>query len=485
MFVASLVSAIVLWVFTCKRPVLGLVLCILAGVVFLTVGIGSESVEVFLLAPLVPIIGGIVALTIPVDAFSDPKSAMWARRTIWSTLIFCAAGIVVVVVHAGGRIFSQIGGLFLAPMLLACVPNGVVWALAAVYFRSPPASVVISTLAAAMRQNMPLSTALESAATGRNDSAGRIMRRISRWLVQGYPLSEAIRCGYPRFPRQAYGMILAAEKVGQLPNALEVLDAQLVEKALARKLVSPIFPWYPVVLIALGGLVLVRCFGSIMARLVEGLEVAQVPLSTRLSMAAAKGLSGRSFIWALSVILLLLFSMGICRSIFKTSARHSFVSRLADWIKWHTPVWHRLEHHRSMIDTVGCLRLALLTGLPLDKAIEATQSLAVNHCLARRIRAWLGAVRAGQNVSLAARKSGLGTTLAWAFDNRLNPGNTMNILQMLEEFYRSNYRYMRNIAMLMLWPFVTLVMGCMTGIIAHGLFSLLVLEIYQFADFVP
>ena len=123
-----------------------------------------------------------------------------------------------------------------------------------------------------------------------------------------------------------------------------------------------------------------------------------------------------------------------------------------------------------MVQVVELLRLSLNAGCPVNDAIENTIALDVNHGFRKRLRRWLKRVERGDNIAEAARKSRLGSPIAWAFDDKVNQGNTLSILEMLESFYRSNYSYYVNLARIILWPCVTLLMGLIVGFIVYAIF---------------
>jgi type II secretory pathway component PulF len=134
-----------------------------------------------------------------------------------------------------------------------------------------------------------------------------------------------------------------------------------------------------------------------------------------------------------------------------------------------------------MVQAVELLRLSLNAGCPVNVAINNTLSLDVNYCLKERLERWLERVERGDNIAQAARRSRLGSSIAWAFDEKVNQGNTLSILEMLESFYRSNYSYGVNLARFILWPCVTLFMGAIVGFIVYALFSPVVQIITQMA----
>ena len=124
-----------------------------------------------------------------------------------------------------------------------------------------------------------------------------------------------------------------------------------------------------------------------------------------------------------------------------------------------------------MVQTVELLRLSLNAGCTVNDAIANTLDLDVNNSFRKRLQKWLAKVEAGDNIAAAAKESGLGSTLAWAFDDKVNQGNTISILETLESFYRSNYSYYVNLARFIMWPCVTIIMGIMVGFVVFAIFS--------------
>ena len=123
-----------------------------------------------------------------------------------------------------------------------------------------------------------------------------------------------------------------------------------------------------------------------------------------------------------------------------------------------------------MVQVVEMLRLSLNAGCPINDAIDNTIGLDVNNRFKRRLRKWHQKVERGDNISAAARKSKLGSALAWAFDEQVNQGNTPAILETLEAFYRSNYSYCVNLARFIIWPCIILCMGILVGFVVLAIF---------------
>lgn len=123
-----------------------------------------------------------------------------------------------------------------------------------------------------------------------------------------------------------------------------------------------------------------------------------------------------------------------------------------------------------MVQVVEMLRLSLNAGCSVDDAINNTIDLDVNICFKKRLRKWLKKVEHGDNIATATRESKLGSALAWAFDERVNQGNTPAILETLETFYRSNYSYCVNLARFIIWPCIIVCIGILVGFVVLAIF---------------
>ncbi|MBL7152615.1 MAG: hypothetical protein ISS79_02780, partial [Phycisphaerae bacterium] len=87
-----------------------------------------------------------------------------------------------------------------------------------------------------------------------------------------------------------------------------------------------------------------------------------------------------------------------------------------------------------------------------------------------------------ENISKAAKSSGVGGSLAWAFNQQANQGNTPAVLETLESLHRSNYNYRANLARFIASPCVTLIMGAFVGFVVYAIYSVPVAIIHQTAE---
>lgn len=464
-----------------KRPGVALITVPFVTGVLIVIAVTQEDIVAGSIAPFIFLATLITAL------FSgyEPEAAQWPRT--W------AKGIIVIflfllVLVAAGVVFGPLGFIGIA-LFISFVCSIIAYGLTS---RHATAAYIISTIGASMRQNLPLPMALESAASGLTDSRSRILSDIKKWLIQGYSSSESIKRGYRKCPGYAVGMIAAAERIGQLPFAIAAIEADMVAKADERRKIRPVHPIYPVILVVFTFCVLLGLmtfvipqYENMLQETVQGTRI-QLPAVTRLLLDIA-GVVAFKYGWLIWLILVLNAFVAFPVSIYirfrpRRPEKPYLFSRIGDFIKWHLPILHRFERDYSMVQAAEILRLSLNAGCTVNDAIRNALGLDVNNCFRKRLRKWLRKVEQGDNISTAARASRLGSTLAWAFDDKVNQGNTISILETLESFYRSNYSYGVNLARFILWPCIILVMGAIVGFIVVAIFSPLIAVLSQLAS---
>lgn len=337
---------------------------------------------------------------------------------------------------------------------------------------------IISAIGMSMRQSLPLPMALTTAAHGQKKKEARIFNNIAHWLTQGCPLSEALQRGYPKCPSNILASITTAEKMDQLPKAIESLMADLSEKVSDYKTAKPVHPWYPfVVLTVLFTIMMGLCifiiptFSEVLWDISDG--QARLPAATQSLLNFSSWMTARKGLNAVIILLLALcvtlFIMYI-RSRRRTPDKPRFLSRLGDRIKWHTPILHWFEKTFGNLYLVQSLRVGLFAGHPVNTILRNALGLDVNRCYQKRIEKWLYRIEAGDNIAQSARTCGLDKSLAWAFDDTLNKGNTPQILEGLEKVYRNQYNYRKNVLSAATWPLVVLCLGLAVGYVVLAMF---------------
>ncbi|MFC1603859.1 type II secretion system F family protein [Planctomycetota bacterium] len=468
MLIIITILLLVLYIyFGWKQPAIALVTSPFVAGTILVVGAVEESAAV-VIAPAI-FVATIIAV---LKSKREPDSEQWPHVIAkWILILFVLLLLSVTL----GVVFGPLGVsgiVFVALLIGSIIAYGLTSRLATDTY-------VISTIGSIMRQNLPLSMALESAAGGRADNRSRILNGIKKWLVQGYSLSESIKRGYPKCPGYAVAMIAAAERINQLPLAIQAIEADMLVKADERRKIRPVHPLYPVILMVFMFFMML----GLMAFVIPSFEAALEEMVGRRALpAATRFLLGiMSFTvfehgWLIVFALVLLILVVIPLSIYtrfrpRRPYKPYLLSRMGDFVKWHLPVLHNFEKNYSLVQVVELLRLSLNAGCSVNEAIKNTLGLDVNNRFKKRLKRWLKKVERGDNIAVATRKSGLGSPLAWAFDEKVNQGNTLVILETLESFYRTIYSYYANLARFIMWPCLILVMGIIVGFVVYAIFS--------------
>jgi type IV pilus assembly protein PilC len=451
-----------------KFPAIALVTSPFVAGSLVLFGVVDENAAVVVIAP------GIFIITIITVLLSktEPGDEQWPHVFAKGILILIVFLLLSVIL---GVAFGPLGvsGIVFFAFLIGSI---IAYALTS---RLATDTYIISTIGSIMRQNLPLSMALESAAGGRADKRSRILNQIQKWLVQGYSLSESIKRGYPKCPGYAVAMIAAAERINQLPLAIQAIESDMLTRADERRKIRPVHPLYPVILMVfmffmlLGVMTFViPSFQTALAEMVEG---SSLPAATRFLlgiMSFTVKEHGWLIVFAIVLLILVVIPLSIYTR-FRPRRPHKpyLLSRIGDYVKWHLPVLHNFEKNYSLVHVVELLRLSLNAGCSVNDAIKNTLGLDVNNRFKKRLQKWLKKVERGDNIATAIKKSKLGSPLAWAFDEKVNQGNTLMILETLESFYRSNYSYAVNLARFIMWPFLILVMGAIVGFVVYAIFS--------------
>jgi type II secretory pathway component PulF len=485
MFDIIVVSVLIVYaILGYKKP--GVALVTMPPVVILLFYVSSqmEAEKIFTLTVFGPVIffGTLIAVLL---SKREVGFELWPQKCAKWILIACA---VLLLLATAGVVFGPLGAIGLGFFILfigAVISYGLT-------SRRMIAAYVISTIGSSIRQNLPLSMALEAAAGGQDDKRARILRKIQKWLVQGYSLSEAIKRGYPRCPAYAVAMIAAAEQINQLPFAIKSIEADMLARTDESRRLRPMHPFYPVVLITFMFFIVwalmqwvIPQFHMVLTEMTEG---AKLPAATRFLCWIANFIAYEHG-WLIGLVFAVIILVIIPVSIYvkfrpRRPDKPYLLSQIGDFIRWHLPVLHWFTRNYSMVQVVELLRLSLNAGCTVNDAIAGTLALDVNNCFRKRLQQWLIKVQRGENIAAAARESNLGSTIAWAFDDKVNQGNTPAILEMLESFYRSNYSYRANLARFIMWPCVTIAMGIMVGFIVYSIFGALITIVNETANLV-
>ena len=418
--------------------------------------------------PLVIFLGTLVAVCL---LRGSPDADGWPQAVAkWTLIVLVASSVAVAMIGTG---------TFLAPVGLAIL-GGVILRLI-LLSRRAVTHYVISTISACMRQHIPLTSGLAAAIEGRTGKRARILGCVHALLLQGQPLSRALRYAHRACPGDVIATIEVAERMDQLPQALRGLEADMLSHGREQRHLKPCPTWYPLAVL------------FVVVMLLSFTAVWIIPAYERILREMGRPLPGatRSVLDAFFLLRVLMPLVALAALVAvpvglyvkfrpRRADRFQLLARMGDFFKWHVPIGRWFERNRSMLRTVNVLRLSLEAGCTLDEAIAATAELDLNCYFRKQLRRWLSRVREGEHVAQAARASGLGRSLAWAFDQHANPRNTPGALETLETICRSNYSYRAKLARFIGWPMIILALAATVGYVVYALY-LPVFEMNRFA----
>lgn len=451
--------------FVWKRPGGGLILMPFLMAVIIFTGSIRENIPVICLGILLfPITILLVRLTPTAGRLETPWYKTFASivLTIFNYLFLLAAMILV---------FRYLG-----PVLFVLFVVGVI--RYKMTHRYSLALDILSAIGMSMRQSLPLPMALNAAAQGQKRRQARIFTDIAYWLTQGWPLAESLRRGYPKCPPELLASIAAAEKMNQLPQAIDTLQEDIAEKVNDCKRVRPVHPWYPVLVIVAAffiimglAIFIVPTFSQVLSDMSDG--QARLPASTQALLDFSRFISARK---GLNALLMTLAILGISLYFLSNSFRKRnpqsmrTINKIEDWIKWHLPLLHWFERTYSHLQLTELLKVALRAGYPVNTTLRHALGLDVNNCFRGRMNEWLIRIERGEYIADSALRCGFDRTFVWAFDNKINKGNTVEILESLEDVYRSRYSYRSNLLNAIGCPLMVLGLGLLIGSVVYAMF---------------
>jgi type II secretory pathway component PulF len=463
--ILSVIGAAAYGMFVWKKPGWGLVTMPLIVAILILVSMADENIVILCAAlSIIPVVIALVRWA----PCASPLETPWHKTfaiivlTLFQYLVLLAALTL---------IFNVLG-----PLLFVLIVVGVVRSKRTL--RYSMAMDILSAIGMSMRQSLPLPMALTAAAECQNRRQARIFRDITSCLVQGLPLSESLRRGYPKCPPELVASIAAAEQMNQLPRIIETLQSDIAEKVNDYNRVRPVHPWYPLLVFVVAFFVvvglavfIVPTFSEVLSDMSDGKT--QLPASTQYLLEFARYLMGRKGLNAffitvpMAAVIIYVFTRGFRR---RKPQQPGLLSRLEDWLKWHLPVLHWFERTYSQLQLTELLIVGLNAGYPVNITLRNARSLDVNHCLRKLIETWLAQIEQGEKIAIAAHKAGFDKPLAWAFDDSVNKGNTPLILESIEEVYRSRYSYRLNILNSVGCPLMVLSIGLIIGWVVYALF---------------
>lgn len=257
----------------------------------------------------------------------------------------------------------------------------------------------LATLSALLSAGLPLSRALEVAARGAaRDDVALALDQARESVREGGRLADALR-EHPRlFPPAAIGLITAGEQGGHLDEAVRRLTEHLErDRAFRAQVLSALL--YPATLLGVGALAIAVLVLFVVPRFVElvGDIGGELPASTRLLLTVS-ALGAQA--WPAVAAFLLLGVLGLA------AWRTTEEGRLGlDQFLLRVPVFGSLRAQRAAAQFARTLTTLLSGGLPLLPALQVASESTGDAAIATEIRGIREAVRRGETLSGALRRS--------------------------------------------------------------------------------
>lgn len=457
-----------------KRPLTILVLSMIGTCVFFMIGMININLWVVILAP------GLFLVSFIMIGFFLTDEESYRARVIARQVLFTVLFLVFVVL---------IGVLF-GPMATVGALVFFIWMGAMIaYGRTARRSLlgsVITTLRASVAQNLPLPMALDCAAQGRYDHEGILYKHMKKHLIRGHSLVQALTMAWPQCPGYVTGILKNSERIGCLKPGLESVYKNMVLQHKRKEVCELVHPAYPIIVLIVLSVVMSALFKYVMPQFYYILqEVVGEDLPVLTQWLIGMWINWFTPVLSAAAIILVLWGLISAMGWVQRQRRPYGINVLVDWFRWHIPFVRRFDRLFSQIQVYEHLKLYLDAGSPVDQAVAHCQDLDINLCFKRRLRHWHQAIEQGRDVSASARQCGLPRSLAWAFDSKVNAGNTPNVLDMLEQITSDKYVYQSKMINTIVGPCVIVVLGMAVCFVMVAIYLPMVSTISHLSNLCP
>jgi general secretion pathway protein F len=247
-------------------------------------------------------------------------------------------------------------------------------------------------LASLLSAGLSVMQALQTlAAAGEGSGDGGELAEVARIVSEGQTLSAAMERHAERFPALLVATIRASEQTGNLSQALlRYSEHQQRLKALRDKVTGAAI--YPLLLLALGGLVVLFLLGVVVPRFATLIESTrqELPWTSRLLMAWGGLVAHHASLMAAASLAFIVGAVAGVRHLIATGGR-------ARWVETLPLIGPMIREfrHAQLYRTTGML---VHGGIPLPKALALSESLLGDDDRARLQRT-IALIREGRSLS--------------------------------------------------------------------------------------
>lgn len=335
--------------------------------------------------------------------------------------------------------------------------------------------VVISQIGNVVWQKLPLAQGVLTAAESERGMASTTLRRIARALADGRTLSEAIQQGWPGCPGLVLSLVIAGERAGQLPMALDQAEQYLIQRARRRdKIDAPVMP-YAVVVVAATFLMTAGIMVAIIPKFKEIFKDFGTTLPP-LTIALINVSEWFATYW-LPVLLLPALGLFVLLDLRLRPRRipnPRWSSLLADWVRWHTPGVRKMEWSNGLAASLRAMEMGIQAGMGLPDAARLAADLDVNVHLRSRLTRFVQLMDAGRDSSQAAGEAGLGRVVEIAMASGQRSGDMHAALRYAADYHDAMISRWWILLGSLTWPVVTICLGHLVAFVVIAMFLPLV-----------
>jgi type II secretory pathway component PulF len=332
--------------------------------------------------------------------------------------------------------------------------------------------MVLTYLEQAARLNLPLPRMLAAAQQAEPRRLRERLGRLRQFLEEGYPIGDALDEAVPEIPRRAVAIAGAAERVGQLPQALGRLLAEERARAGADGSAMPFYHAYPVMMLVM----VVGVLGMILVFIIPKFEQIfrdfGLPLPPVTRFVVEVGRDFGPLVLLVGVALLIGYLGRWLWDI--THPRRPLELRFLGRLVWYLPVAHGVARDRGLADACELLADALAAGSPADRALNEAASLRTNVVLRGRLEEWADLVASGVPLADAARSAGMPALLVGMLATARASDDAADVFAFLGRYYRARFSRTATLLEAAVVPAVSIGFGLVVGLICMGLFVPLV-----------
>jgi type IV pilus assembly protein PilC len=335
---------------------------------------------------------------------------------------------------------------------------------------------IIEHIRVATALNLPLPHALRLAGNGEPGPTGLQLTEIANHIDAGMPLSEAIDQAVAGCPPLLVQMIQRGERCGQTAGAIETASRMLGERLIdTPHRASHSFAYLLVV-----SATTITILSGIMIIVVPKFKDIFLDFDVTLPP-ATQWLIDTWHPTTFVLFAVIAFVVVPC-ALAAASAAGSPLAWVVGRLRWLFPVTRRIDFGFGMASAVRAIALAVRSGLPLDRAIDAADTVGLGNPLAPRLRSFMQKVRSGTRPHLAARESRLGSVFVAGLSTIERGEAPEPVLDYAAEYYQSiGYRWWILLASVST-PAVTLFLAGIVGFVVYAMFIPLVTLIQSVSE---